>query len=238
MPGQLDGKRILILATHGFEQSELEVPRDRLKAAGAQVDVVSPEKGEIKGWDMKDWGRPVKVDKALTDARERLVSNQEMRALLLNVEDEFRTRILWQIERWSTEKDDDASRERWAAQLPEFLRIWPRQISAKSPNSSARLCELAFSSGDRFPVIAELVLPLLSQIDRDHLSLPGLRRSGNSVVDRHPSQALALLHAVLPDNALAWPHGIDAVLQRIGAADPSLNTDERLIALKRRWDAR
>jgi len=67
--GQLDGKRILILAAHGFEQSELEVPRDRLKEAGAHVDVVSPEKGEIKGWDMKDWGRPVKVDKALADAK-------------------------------------------------------------------------------------------------------------------------------------------------------------------------
>ena len=70
MAGQLDGKRILILATNGFEQSELEVPRDRLKAAGAQVDIVSPEQGEIKGWDLKDWGRPVKVDKALSDARE------------------------------------------------------------------------------------------------------------------------------------------------------------------------
>ena len=70
MAGQLDGKRILILATNGFEQSELEVPRDRLKAAGAQVDIVSPEQGEIKGWDIKDWGRPVKVDKTLSDARE------------------------------------------------------------------------------------------------------------------------------------------------------------------------
>jgi protease I len=69
MPGELDGKRILILATHGFEQSELEVPRDRLKEAGAKVDVVSPESGEIKGWDMKDWGRPVKVDKTLDQAR-------------------------------------------------------------------------------------------------------------------------------------------------------------------------
>ncbi len=69
MPGKLDGKRILILATNGFEQSELEVPRDRLKEAGAKVDVVSPEKGEIKGWDKKDWGRPVKVDKALADAK-------------------------------------------------------------------------------------------------------------------------------------------------------------------------
>jgi protease I len=69
MAGPLDGKKILILATNGFEQSELEVPRDKLKAAGASVDVVSPEAGEIKGWDKKDWGRAVKVDKALKDAR-------------------------------------------------------------------------------------------------------------------------------------------------------------------------
>lgn len=70
MPGALDGKRILILATNGFEQSELEVPRDRLKDAGAQVHIASPESGEIKGWDQKDWGRPVRVDKALSEARE------------------------------------------------------------------------------------------------------------------------------------------------------------------------
>ena len=69
MPGQLDGKRILILAAHGFEQSELEVPRDKLKAAGAKVDIVSPEQGEIKGWDKKDWGRPVNVDKPLSGAK-------------------------------------------------------------------------------------------------------------------------------------------------------------------------
>jgi protease I len=66
---QLAGKTIMILATHGFEQSELEVPRDRLKAAGATVHVVSPEKGEIKGWNMKDWGHPVKVDRTLDDVK-------------------------------------------------------------------------------------------------------------------------------------------------------------------------
>src|ERR1700716_3936164 len=65
----LKGKKIAILATNGFEQSELEVPRDRLKAAGATVDIVSPESGEIKGWKMKDWGPPVKVDKSLDNAR-------------------------------------------------------------------------------------------------------------------------------------------------------------------------
>jgi len=53
----LNGKKIAILATNGFEQAELEVPRDRLKKTGATVDVVSLAGGEIKGWDRKDWGR-------------------------------------------------------------------------------------------------------------------------------------------------------------------------------------
>jgi deglycase len=59
------GKKVLIIATNGFEQAELEVPRDRLKAAGATVEIASPEKGAIKGWDNTDWGRPVKVDKSI-----------------------------------------------------------------------------------------------------------------------------------------------------------------------------
>lgn len=67
----LDGKKIAILATHGFEQSELEKPRDALKSAGATVDVVSLEAGEIKGWDGKDWGSPVKVDKTLHEVSSR-----------------------------------------------------------------------------------------------------------------------------------------------------------------------
>ncbi|MBV7410790.1 type 1 glutamine amidotransferase domain-containing protein [Maritimibacter sp. DP1N21-5] len=61
-------KTIAILATHGFEQSELEVPLEKLKAAGATVHVVSPEAGEIKGWDEKDWGRAVPVDVKLDQA--------------------------------------------------------------------------------------------------------------------------------------------------------------------------
>ena len=74
----LNGKRIAILATNGFEQSELEVPRDKLKEAGATVDVISLERGEIKGWDKKDWGRPVEVDKTLQD-----VSPDEYDAVVL-----------------------------------------------------------------------------------------------------------------------------------------------------------
>ncbi|MCK1392503.1 type 1 glutamine amidotransferase domain-containing protein [Bradyrhizobium sp. 1] len=64
----LTGKKVAILATNGFEQAELEVPQERLKKAGATVHVVSIVAGEIKGWDKKDWGQPIKVDKTLDEA--------------------------------------------------------------------------------------------------------------------------------------------------------------------------
>jgi protease I len=57
--------RVLIIATHGFEQSELTGPRDALNAAGIETVVASPEAGEIKGWQHTDWGDTVKVDQTL-----------------------------------------------------------------------------------------------------------------------------------------------------------------------------
>ena len=65
----LDGKKIAILATDGFEQSELEQPLQDLRKAGAQVDVITPgDATSIKGWDQKDWGRSVDVDVSLAEA--------------------------------------------------------------------------------------------------------------------------------------------------------------------------
>ena len=64
----LSGKKIAILATHGYEQSELDVPLNDLRDAGAEVHVVSLEEGEIKGWDKSDWGRAVPVDVTLSKA--------------------------------------------------------------------------------------------------------------------------------------------------------------------------
>ena len=69
MAMQLDGKKVAILATDGFEQSELEQPRDALKQAGATVEIVSLKAGEIRGWKNKDWGSAVKVDRALDPAQ-------------------------------------------------------------------------------------------------------------------------------------------------------------------------
>lgn len=61
-------KRIAILATDGFEQSELMEPRRLLKEAGFRVDIVSPKQGEIRGWQKKEWGDNVPVDVPLGSA--------------------------------------------------------------------------------------------------------------------------------------------------------------------------
>ena len=71
-------KRVLIIATDGFEQSELEKPKANLEAAGFETVVASLEDGEIKGWDQKDWGRAVKVDVTVDE-----VSAGDYDALLL-----------------------------------------------------------------------------------------------------------------------------------------------------------
>ena len=55
--------RILIMATDGFEQSELQTPLERLRQAGARVDIAAPEgASEIKGWHDKNWGSKFPVD--------------------------------------------------------------------------------------------------------------------------------------------------------------------------------
>jgi protease I len=69
MTTTLHGKRVAILATDGFEEDELLKPLHVLEAAGAQVDVVAPSGGWIKGWKHTDWGEEVAVDLDLRKAR-------------------------------------------------------------------------------------------------------------------------------------------------------------------------
>ena len=67
--GNLQGKKVAILVTDGFEQSELLEPRKALDEAGATTQVVSPAGKKAKGWDHKEWGKEVTVDVALDSAK-------------------------------------------------------------------------------------------------------------------------------------------------------------------------
>ncbi len=61
-------KKIAILATDGFEKSELFEPKRALEASGFAVDVISLKSGKIKSWDKKDWGKSINVDVLLKKA--------------------------------------------------------------------------------------------------------------------------------------------------------------------------
>ncbi len=69
MSHSISGKKVAILVTHGFEESELTSPRDALKAAGATVHVVSPEAGELQAFKHLEKGIKVAVNKELKDAK-------------------------------------------------------------------------------------------------------------------------------------------------------------------------
>jgi protease I len=60
-------KKIAILATDGFEESELQSPKEHLEQQGWTAHIVSPKSGTIKAWAEKDWGSEYPVDKTLNE---------------------------------------------------------------------------------------------------------------------------------------------------------------------------
>ena len=72
MAQSLQGKKVAILATNGFEEVELTEPKRALEEAGAQTHIVSPEEGTILSWQQRNWGSkfPVDVPVAQASAKE------------------------------------------------------------------------------------------------------------------------------------------------------------------------
>jgi protease I len=68
MADELKGKKVAFLFTEGAEQVEVIEPLEAVKKAGATVDIVSLETGEIEMWNHFDKGDKIKADKAVADA--------------------------------------------------------------------------------------------------------------------------------------------------------------------------
>lgn len=62
-------KRIAILATNGFEESELKSPKEAMEKEGFMVEIVSLESGEIKSWSNGNWSKTYKVDKKISEVK-------------------------------------------------------------------------------------------------------------------------------------------------------------------------
>ncbi len=65
----LENKKVAILATDGFEHSELFEPKEALEKAGAEVKIVSHKKGSIRAWKETNWGKKIEVDFTVNEAK-------------------------------------------------------------------------------------------------------------------------------------------------------------------------
>tara|TARA_R110000823_G_scaffold233253_1_gene359666 strand:+ start:43659 stop:44207 length:549 start_codon:yes stop_codon:yes gene_type:complete len=71
-------KRIAILATNGFEESELKSPKEAMEKEGFTVEIISENEGKIKGWADGNWSNEYNVDKKVGN-----VSATDYNALVL-----------------------------------------------------------------------------------------------------------------------------------------------------------
>ena len=171
----------------------------------------------------------------IAGTRDRCISNEEFRTILVQTDDKFRSYALWHLEKWSCDANEE-TKNKWTSWLPEFLKdVWPYQRKANSPAVSASLCDLMFSNEELFPELVEIILPRLAKIDGHNWGWFKAR----DFVKKHPHQMLDFLYAVLPDNVSAWPYGIgDMFFIPISENEPTLITNEKFLELKQRWDSR
>jgi protease I len=75
---ELKGLKVAILVEDGFEQVELTKPQKALDVAGADTQIVSPRREQVRAWNFREWGEEFPVDVPLARARA-----QDFGALLL-----------------------------------------------------------------------------------------------------------------------------------------------------------
>ncbi|NVJ00660.1 type 1 glutamine amidotransferase [Myxococcus sp. AM009] len=66
---KLRGLRVAVLAADGFEQVELTAPVKKLERQGAEVTIVSPHKGRIRGMNLLVPGKKIAVDASLREVK-------------------------------------------------------------------------------------------------------------------------------------------------------------------------
>ena len=246
-PAWTEKNLIPVLENEAHDQSALwagffwraEVPghelyrrlKPQLLTLAKEKSIARPHHSEIlAGILLAGWGTFDDVTKS------RFVTDAEMKDGLVNADDNFRLETLSQLERLSSAKEDNETS--WARQLTLFLnQVWPKQKIAKSPQTSARLCDLAFSDATNFPEKVDSILPLVTEIDAEYFGLNNLLVDDN-LLKEHSEKTLELLWTVLPENAALWPLATEEVLERLGKADSNLLKDPRFVELKRRWNAR
>jgi hypothetical protein len=78
----------------------------------------------------------------------------------------------------------------------------------------------------------------LTTISNDEIYKCDFQNLNNEIVEKHPAKTLELLHIILSNTATSWPYLTEDILQKIYDAKTAFKSDERLLELRRKWNAR
>jgi hypothetical protein len=159
------------------------------------------------------------------------VTDMELREVLIQGDDEMRREMLWQLGYWAKAENDEG----WQPFVLPFLdRVWPLQRVVKTTAASAALLNLAFDVPEvLFDDVVDRIAPRLTSVRHEAMMGPLDDEDRKAFVAKHARQVLALLWAVLDEDASAWPYGAAACLELL-ESDPLTKKDPRVAELKRR----
>ena len=181
--------------------------------------------GVIAGFLLTGWGGEIEKKQ-----QAQSVTDIELREILINADDEFRGRMIWQLSQWSAVPGGW-----WHGMVIPFLRrVWPKQRSLRTASVSARLTDFALASGDLVPEVVELIIPRIVPVRGPALGMLALKPRDESYPPRrYPRATLDLLWAALAEDPTLWPYQIEVVLEEL-AQMPETSGDPRLSELRRR----
>ena len=162
-----------------------------------------------------------------SDTGERLVSNEEMREILLSIDDGARVALVRRLGQWSEDSGD------WSSTVTFVEKVWPRQLVARTQAAASVLAGLAMTAGDAMPQVAHVVVPLLSLASTDWTDPLYLRKPDDNLLERYPTEHLSILYSVLSDDPRYWPHIIAQIIVKLAEIEPTRN-DPRLDELRRK----
>lgn len=161
------------------------------------------------------------------DTGEKLVSNTELRGVLLKSNDSFRCQFL---RRFKFDENDN-----WLSDIETLLtEVWPKQMIARSTEVSGCLCEIAFESESDFEKVSQLILPLLTRFER----LCYLDLDKSELIEKHPFEVLSIIFSVLPEDVRIWPYNTGECLEKLYQSSGDIQKDKRLVELLRKWNSR
>ena len=126
----------------------------------------------------------------------------------------------------------NGDRGKWQRFGKHFLeRAWPREARFQTERTSRAFLGLVEESGDLFPEVAQTILPYLVPVPHGDMFVRSLTRqsdkNGSELTRQFPDATLALFDKLVPDNPDQIPYNLDAAVEMVAEAKPSLRQDSR-----------